>query len=194
MGNPAALDFSVALIVARLQPCPSDQVCRTAEVAHVRPDLRNDGCGRAFLDAGNGHELFELPRERLLAQADELLLAMVKMGLGHVYLLQVLAEAVDVHGGVRGCQRTRYGLEAVLAHGAAVDALGQFPGIRDARDDGVKHLAVAPAADVRDVVAQTHAAALKRRVELRALVHQLLVQVEDASVVLAHLLDGRFGT
>ena len=54
VGDFVALDFTVALVVARSESAPAHKVCGFMEMAHISSGLRNYSCSCAFPDTGDG--------------------------------------------------------------------------------------------------------------------------------------------
>ena len=77
----------------------------------------------------------------------------------------------------------------MLVHDAPMHFLDQFLRICNALAEHVHDLLVTFRVGVRHIVAQPDVATLHDAVELRELAHYLRIKVEDATVVLAKLLD-----
>ena len=193
MGDSAGFDFSRAFLVARLEPAPGDQGCGRDEHLHVGPYFRKDGGCRTFFHAGDGLQVLVFLGERLLAEGRQPLLAFLQMLVVQFDLLAVRLDQVDVrlrdHAGQGGFQ----GLPAHPVHRAPVQGFHQSPGAGLALGQQPHHLLVAPAVGRGEVIADPDVASLEQGIQFGEFVHLLLVQVEDAPVVLAHALHEGFG-
>lgn len=92
-----------------------------------------------------------------------------------------------------GCHSSHNHVFTMLVDCFVMDVLDQLAWIGLAVDNGCDARLVAPALDLRDIVAQVECAALQGVIQLVGVVASVFIEVEDAAVVLAHVLHNRLG-
>ena len=188
MSDSAGLDFPRAFHVPGLEAAPGDQCRGRDEHFHVGSYFCKYGGCRAFLHAGDGLQVLELPGEFLFTNARQFLLAFFQMFVVQFDFLAVLPDQVDVrlrdHSGQGGLQ----GILAHPVHRAPVYSREQFVGTGHAIGQQLDDFLVTPAVGRGDIVANPDIATLEQGVQFGELANLRLVQVEDATVVLTHAL------
>ena len=120
MGHLTALVASVAYVVPPSESTPADKACRRGEHLHVDPCFRNYGCGRAFLDSGDGLKTYVLFREMFGAECRQCLLALFDLRFNHVYDIFSLPEDENVGVGEVSGQGGLYRLPAMPVDGSSM--------------------------------------------------------------------------
>lgn len=147
MGDFVAFNFTVALIVAWLQPAPSHKMGSLLEVLHVRPGLCDYSSSRAFLDTGDGLEPFILFRAMGIAQTGKGLLAFPDLtfyGADHFNILPYETDVrlVEVRSNGGG-----YHIFPVLVDSPAMDQFDKLLRFGDAIGDSHDTFSIAFALD-----------------------------------------------
>ena len=181
--QPGAATLAGALVVARAQARPGQQVCGRSEARHVDADLGDDdGCGD-LAQPGHGAQQRGGLSKRLEPEA-HLLLDLRDGLVQRVDVVQVQLEHEAVMRGDAPAQ----GLEDVLATGLdAAHAAGEVCRVMVPVDEGLQHGSAALAHDVGEHHAQLEVGVLQHLVDAQdmraALTHELLARARERRAV-----------
>ncbi len=128
----------------------------------------------------------------LFAQGRQFFLAFFNLPLYHVDDFLDLAEYRDIYLGECPCDGRFDCVTAMLVDRPSVYHFHQLVRTGSTSDDCHQHLLIAPGLYCVDVVAQTESASLHRSIKFVAIVCHILVEIHDATVELAHVLNNRF--
>ncbi len=178
------LDFSGTLLIAGLESCPRDKMSCGLKGVHIGSHFGNNGRGGTGLYARNGLKVGVLLREVLFANLIHLGLTFILVPLCKLNFFAKLSYGIYISCGDDAGKGTYKDIFTKTVDCTTMYMLDEFFGIGLAFTDETDNLLIGLPPGGGYIVADADIAPLEGRIQLGQLIHDILLQVKDASVIL----------